>query len=72
MLGRRQAVSHGFLEPAFGGSNPPAPARYGLKRDFNSFALASSCAASVFPGHVVPPKIPVVPDSTKLLFYMEV
>ncbi len=26
MLGRRQAVSHGFLVPAFGGSNPPAPA----------------------------------------------
>ncbi len=25
-MGRRQAVSHRFLEPAFGGSNPPAPA----------------------------------------------
>jgi len=42
-----------------------------LKRDFNSFELASSCAASVFSGHVVQPKTPAVPDSTKLLFYME-
>jgi hypothetical protein len=26
LLGCRQAVRHGPLEPAFGGSNPPAPA----------------------------------------------
>ena len=26
ILGRRQVVRHGSLEPAFGGSNPPAPA----------------------------------------------
>ena len=26
LLGRRQVVRHGSLEPAFGGSNPPAPA----------------------------------------------
>ena len=25
-MGRRQVVRHGFLEPAFGGSNRPAPA----------------------------------------------
>ena len=25
-MGRRQVVRHGFLVPAFGGSNPPAPA----------------------------------------------
>ncbi len=27
MLGRRQVVRHRFLVPAFGGSNPPAPAK---------------------------------------------
>jgi hypothetical protein len=26
LLGCRQAVRHGPLEPAFGGSNPPTPA----------------------------------------------
>jgi hypothetical protein len=29
VLGCRQAVRHGSLEPALGGSNPPTPAIYG-------------------------------------------
>ncbi len=29
LLGRRQVVRHRILVPAFGGSNPPAPAKFG-------------------------------------------
>ncbi len=31
MMGCRQAVRHGPLEPAFGGSNPPTPAKGELR-----------------------------------------
>ena len=41
-MGRRQAVRHGSLDPAFGGSNPPAPAT-----DSSEFPLTGSSQRGV-------------------------
>ena len=43
-MGRRQAVRHGSLDPAFGGSNPPAPA---MRRPLQSLPREHSCDAFI-------------------------
>ena len=42
MLGRRQVVRHRILVPAFGGSNPPAPASY-FRRVWGFLASGAGC-----------------------------
>ncbi len=37
-LGRRQMARHRVLVPAFGGSNPPAPASFTVRNERNSNA----------------------------------
>jgi hypothetical protein len=42
-MGRSQAVRHGTLDPAFGGSNPPAPAIYELE----ALGVRQGCSPAV-------------------------